>query len=123
MGKVTSSWEQWWIHTWHGCGTEKEIRISVELSVKMLNLFQTNRASLFSSIDYLTAASAMIPIQYGTSSAMLIGNTKEGLKSVLFGIISGPYEEFVQSVDNARPPINTGGIRHERQMKVAANER
>ena len=54
---------------------------------------------------------------------MLIGSTKEGLYSVLFFIISCPKEEFVQSVDNARPPINTGGIRHESQIKVAANER
>ena len=54
---------------------------------------------------------------------MLMGSTKEGSKSVLFGIISGPKEEFVQSVDNAAPPINTGGIMHDRHKKVAANER
>ena len=79
--------------------------------------------TLILSFDYLTAASAMIPIQYGTSSTMLIGSTKDGLNSLLFGIISCPKVEFVQSVDKARPPINTGGIRHERQMKVAINER
>ena len=74
-------------------------------------------------IDYLTAANATIPIQYGTSSAILIGSTNDGSNSVLFGIISGPKEEFDQSADNAAPPINIGGIMQDRQMIVAATER
>ena len=54
---------------------------------------------------------------------MLMGSTKDGSNSMLFGIISGPNVEFDQSVDNAAPPINIGGIIHDRQMIVAATER
>ena len=72
---------------------------------------------------YLTAAKAIIPIQYGTRSAILIGSTNDGSKLVLFCIISGANEELDQSADLAAPPIKTGGIKHVKHIIVAANER
>ena len=72
---------------------------------------------------YLTAAKAMIPIQYGTSSAILMGSTNDGSNVVLFSNISGANEELDQSADLAAPPIKMGGIIHVRQIIVAANER
>ena len=74
-------------------------------------------------MKYLTAANAMIPIQYGTSSVILTGRTKDGSICVLLANDACENDEFVQSTDFATPPTRIGGIMQIMQIMVAVTER
>ena len=65
----------------------------------------------------------MIPIQYGTSSVILTGRTKDGSICVLLANDACENDEFVQSTDFATPPIKIGGIMQNMQIMVAVIER